>query len=127
MRPLNTVSRSWLIPRMLQLNGQLEPGSVLLIGWGGIPAYFTDFRLVDAWGYNEKKIARMDIPPIATADYRKYNPGHAKKDIDYALSKYQPDFAFFSHGQPDDFWQDRGYEFDNELLGWRKKAMPSGT
>ncbi|WP_176722450.1 hypothetical protein [Candidatus Thiosymbion oneisti] len=126
-RPAYSISHDWVIRKSMELQTLLQPASIVATGLAGVPAYFTDFRMVDLLGYNEKTIAGMDIPPLSRLDFKKYLPGHLKTDIPYILAEYRPDFFFFPPKMPEDFWQSRGYEYRGELKGWHKVTAFSET
>lgn len=70
----------------------LAPDAIVAVMDAGIPAYFSDFRMVDLLGYNDRHIARLDSRvPTQT---RNWSPGHTKWDLDYVLETRPPDLFF---------------------------------
>jgi len=60
--------------------------------WAGMPAYFSDYRLVDMYGYSDAHVARLPAArPIGVNAFQTYRPGHAKWDYDYVLREKPPD------------------------------------
>ncbi|WP_089729781.1 hypothetical protein [Candidatus Thiosymbion oneisti] len=109
-----------IISKSMELQAWLQPASIVATVWAGIPAYFTDFRMVDLLGYNEKTIAGMNA--LLPEDFRNYWPGHRKSDSPYILAKYKPDFFFFVKDDfgTDDLLRSRGYKYEDEIRGWLK-------
>jgi len=63
--------------------------------WAGIPAFFTDYRMVDVLGYNDRYLAHRPGPrPLVPERYWELIPGHTKWDVRYELEQVRPD-AFF--------------------------------
>jgi hypothetical protein len=61
--------------------------------WAGMPGYYTDWRLVDIYGYNERTIARgPDVWNITRANARDWMPGHNKSNLGYTIAAYRPDW-----------------------------------
>ena len=73
----------------------VSPGATVATAWAGIPAFFSDYRMVDLLGYNDRYLARRPSPrPLVPERYWELVPGHAKWDVRYALEEVRPD-AFF--------------------------------
>jgi hypothetical protein len=63
--------------------------------WAGIPAYFSDYRMVDILGYNDRQIARLpSAVPLDRQHWRDYVPGHVKWDAKRLLEEQRPDAIF---------------------------------
>jgi len=63
--------------------------------WAGIPAFFTDYRMVDVLGYNDRYLAHRPSPrPLVPERWWELIPGHTKWDVRYELEQVRPD-AFF--------------------------------
>lgn len=61
--------------------------------WAGMPGYYTDWQLVDIYGYNERTIARgPDVWNITLANARDWMPGHNKSNLRYTIATYRPDW-----------------------------------
>jgi hypothetical protein len=63
--------------------------------WGGIPAYFSTWELVDMLGYNDRWVAHQ--PPsfhLTSKNYRYARPGHLKLGYLHALMAHRPDLVF---------------------------------
>lgn len=75
------------------------PSAVVAVTWAGTPAYFSDFRMVDTLGYNDRHIAREKPARELTEDsFEDYVPGHAKWDYDYLLRERRPDIFLQTWG-----------------------------
>jgi hypothetical protein len=73
----------------------VQPAAVVACAWAGIPAYFTNYKMIDILGYNDRVIARM--PPVVALDddtFDSFWPGHMKWDERRLLTEQRPD-AFF--------------------------------
>lgn len=94
-RPMMVGSHAQVIERLLALERKVAPGARVATFWAGIPGYFSDWRLVDMFGYSDRRVARLpaNLPPGA-AGARAYTPGHAKWSYLYVLRERPPD-AFF--------------------------------
>jgi len=117
IKPPVSNPRGWIIRKSRELQASLQPASIVATFMAGTPVYFTDLRMVDNLGYNEKTIARMDMPPLSTADFKKYIPEHMKMDIHYIVTHYKPDFLFYNldASEMPDFLRSRGYEYNDEF------------
>jgi hypothetical protein len=90
--PYNAENNGAIYGEVRKLQGLLAPGAVVATSWGGIPAFFTDFRMVDLLGYNERHIAHgPPVSPLTIDHFEDFMPGHAKWDFAYVLRRYQPD------------------------------------
>jgi hypothetical protein len=86
--------------RLVSFERLVRPGAVVATAWGGIPAYFTDYRMVDILGYSDRTVARM--PPVVEIDedrYSAFRPGHVKWDEARLLHDQRPDAFFQLWGQ----------------------------
>ncbi len=78
-----------------KLNRVVKPGAAVATAWAGIPAYFTDYRMVDILGYNDRETARHRSRLPEDEDHvENFRPGHDKWDLDRLLNQTRPD-AFF--------------------------------
>jgi arabinofuranosyltransferase len=90
--PYNAENNGAIYGEVRKLQGLLAPGAVVATSWAGIPAYLTDFRMVDLLGYNERHIAHgPPVSPLTIDRFEDFMPGHAKWDFAYVLRRYQPD------------------------------------
>ncbi len=63
--------------------------------WAGIPAYFSNYRMIDILGYNDRTVAHMQpVVPLDEDHFDTFRPGHAKWDEQRLLGEQRPD-AFF--------------------------------
>jgi hypothetical protein len=91
-RPLHVVSHEIVFTDLQHLRRLVAPGAAVASFWAGIPAYFSDYRMVDLLGYNDRRIARQASRVALDEDnYRLYQPGHAKWDTDDLLRVRRPD------------------------------------
>jgi hypothetical protein len=94
-RPLHVLSHIVVYGRLRVLQGVVARDAVVASVWAGLPAYFSDFRMVDLLGYNDRHIARMTSPVLFDGNlWSMYIPGHAKWDNEYVVRRWRPD-AFF--------------------------------
>ncbi len=63
--------------------------ALVAVVWAGIPGYFSNLRLVDALGYNDRRIARQ--PPRVPLQAEALRPGHVKWDWTYVLNRRHVD------------------------------------
>jgi len=101
-RELTLADRPPNIDRHEQVTGMLpgfrrivQPGATVACAWAGIPAYFTDYKMIDILGYNDRVIAKM--PPVVELNddtFRSFWPGHVKWNEQRLLTEQRPD-AFF--------------------------------
>ena len=76
----------------------VPPQATVGTAWAGIPAFFTDYRMVDVLGYNDRYLAHRPGPrPLVPERYWELIPGHTKWDVRYELEQVRPD-AFFQIG-----------------------------
>lgn len=81
--------------QLSRLNGLVRHGATVATAWAGIPAYFTDYRMVDILGYNDRFTARQPSHLAEDEDHiENYRPGHDKWDFVRLLTDVRPD-AFF--------------------------------
>jgi len=79
----------------LRLKAQFPPQTRVSVVWAGIPSYFSDFRMVDSFGYNDRTIATGPWSAEASREQpRQYVPGHMKTNLDFTLREYAPDVFF---------------------------------
>jgi hypothetical protein len=93
--PFEVHARERMLRRVLRLRAIADPGAVVAVVWAGIPAYFSDYRMVDELGYNDRHIAHG--PPameIGGDSWRDFRPGHVKWDYPYVVNTFHPDVVF---------------------------------
>ena len=88
VRPLYTDDHRRLIADLDRARRFLDPNALVATAWAGIPAYFSNFRMADLLGYNDRHIARLE------SKARVWSPGHSKWDYDYVLTELRPDILF---------------------------------
>jgi hypothetical protein len=94
-RPPLTDSHQIVMRQLGRLTRIVKPGAVVATAWAGIPAYFSDYRLVDILGFNDRHVARSPSRLPGDEDHPAlYRPGHDRWDFDYLLEDVRPD-AFF--------------------------------
>lgn len=84
-------SHALVLGRLRALEKLIAPEARVVTYWAGIPAFFGRYRWIDAYGYNDARIARR--PVRAGLGWEEYRPGHVKADAEYLLA-LRPD-AFF--------------------------------
>jgi hypothetical protein len=96
------VDRPPLVDRAEEVVGQLEAfrkavdsHAVVATAWAGIPAYFTDYRMIDILGFSDRRVARLPSQLAIDEDHIDlYTPGHDKWNLHVLLDEERPD-AFF--------------------------------
>ena len=94
-RPPNVERHARVVGLLREFEKLVQPGARVATAWAGIPAYFSDYQMIDILGYNDRVIARM--PPVVALgedDFRFFRPGHLKWDEQRLLRQQRPD-AFF--------------------------------
>jgi len=102
-RPSSVVGNEVVHAQLLALERIAAPGAVVASFWAGIPSYFSDFRMVDLLGYNDRTIAHG--PPaidLNEEQFELYRPGHAKWNTDYVLRERTPDAFLQTWGMTED-------------------------
>ncbi len=84
-----------VVASLLRFQQLVGPGALVGTAWAGIPAYFTDYRMIDILGYNDRAIAHMPaVVEISEDEFELFRPGHVKWDEQRLLKQQRPD-AFF--------------------------------
>jgi hypothetical protein len=84
-----------VVEDLLRFQQLVEPQAVVASAWAGVPAYFTDYRMIDILGYNDRVIARMPaVVEISEDEFELLKPGHVKWSERRLLTEQRPD-AFF--------------------------------
>jgi hypothetical protein len=125
-RPLHADRYAALLDLVHKLQRIAAPAASVAVVWAGTPAYFSDFRLVDTLGYNDRHIAHGK--PAAQLDedsFEDYVPGHVKWDYRYLLDERRPDAVLQLWGDLSTvvpMLRARGYRRSGEL--WIAPASP---
>ena len=94
-RPPVTSRHQGVVARILSFRRLVQPGAVVATAWAGIPAYFSDYKMIDILGYNDRTIAHMrPIMPLDEDHFDTFRPGHTKWNELRLLNEQRPD-AFF--------------------------------
>ena len=94
-RPPMTGRHQRVAGQMAAFKQLIQPGAVVATAWAGIPAYFSDYRMVDILGYNDRTVAHMaPVVPLDEDNFDVFRPGHSKWDEQRLLTVQRPD-AFF--------------------------------
>lgn len=116
-RPLHVEGHERFVRQTLRLRDQglVPPHARVAVVWSGIPAYFSDWRMVDLLGYNDRWVARQPPSiPLTAATWRSFRPGHVKLGYEHALEVHQPDLIFQTWRPDGKDWapelRRRGYE-----------------
>jgi hypothetical protein len=90
--PVLVAGHQWVFNQTRLLERIALPGAVVATVWAGIPAYLTDWKMVDILGYNDVVIARESSTAFLNRkNYRQFQPGHVKWDYEHVLEVHQPD------------------------------------
>jgi len=100
--PVLVVSHHIVFNQTRALQKIALPGAVVASVWAGIPAYLTDWKMVDILGYNDPVVAREEsvMPFIHRESYRYFRPGHVKWDYKHVLQVHHPDAFLQLWGVP---------------------------
>jgi hypothetical protein len=102
-RPFLVTSHHLVAAETFSLKKRFSAGTRVATAWSGIPAYFTDFEMVDVLGYNDPLIARLDpVPQLSLDRFEKIPPGHLKWNLDLTIQSRQPQVLYQTWGYSDD-------------------------
>jgi len=91
-RPTHADEYAKIIRSVRALRRLADPGASVAVTWAGTPAYFSDFRMVDILGYNDRHVARGRPAHRLDEDtFDEFVPGHVKWDYPYLLAERRPD------------------------------------
>jgi arabinofuranosyltransferase len=94
-RPRVVARHQRVVTQLQSFQRIVRPGATVAVAWAGIPAYFTDYKLIDILGYNDRVVARLPpAVPLTEDDYKAFRPGHVKWSQARLLREQRPD-AFF--------------------------------
>jgi hypothetical protein len=110
-RPLHVDGQERFVRQTLRLRerGLVPDHARVAVVWSGIPAYFSDWEMVDLLGYNDRWVARQPPSiPLSAASWRQFRPGHVKLGYEHALDVHRPDLVFQA-------WRPDGVDWAPEL------------
>jgi hypothetical protein len=91
-RPLHVSSYEQILGQLRALQKIADPAAAVAVTDAGIPAYFSDFKMVDELGSNDRHIARGKPALDLDADnFEQFVPGYAKWDMAYVAEEQGPD------------------------------------
>ncbi len=91
-RPMLVGSHAVVIDQLRELQKLVPSDARVATFWAGIPAFFSDFRLVDMFGYSDRYIARLSaVKPLDTDSALEFRPGHMKWNYPYIFVEKRPD------------------------------------
>jgi hypothetical protein len=94
-RPPMTLRHQKVVAQLVAFRRLVKPGAVVATAWAGIPAYFTDYKMIDILGYNDRVIAHSSpVTPLDEDNFDTFRPGHSKWNEQRLLTEQRPD-AFF--------------------------------
>ena len=94
-RPPMTMRHQRVVAQLLAFEKLVKPGAVVATAWAGIPAYFSDYKMIDILGYNDRVVAHMTpVTPLDEDNFDTFRPGHSKWNEQRLLTEQRPD-AFF--------------------------------
>ncbi|MFL6259142.1 MAG: hypothetical protein ACJ76Y_05465 [Thermoanaerobaculia bacterium] len=94
-RPPMTIRHQRVVAQILAFERFVRPGAVVATAWAGIPAYFSNYKMIDILGYNDRVVARMEpAKPLDEDNFDTFRPGHSKWNEQRLLTEQRPD-AFF--------------------------------
>jgi hypothetical protein len=78
-----------------ELESVTAENAVIAVVWAGAPVYYSNRPAIDLLGKNDRRIAKMDPPPLEPGTWNeKFVPGHNKWDFDWSISTLKPDLIF---------------------------------
>jgi hypothetical protein len=91
-RPTHVDKYQEVLRNLRSLQQMADPGAAVAVTWAGITGYFSDFKMVDELGYNDRHIAR-GAPAVELDEdsFDQFVPGHVKWDMAYVLEQQEPD------------------------------------
>jgi hypothetical protein len=93
--PLQLEDHIGHVQATIGLRQWLRPDALLAVVWAGIPSYFSDYRMADLLGYNDRTVAHgpamMQLTPATAGAFQ---PGHMKWNYEYLLGTLKPDLVF---------------------------------
>lgn len=94
-RPPMTLRHQRVVNQIVAFKTLVKPGAVVATAWAGIPAYFSDYKMIDILGYNDRVVAHMTpVTPLDEDNFDLFRPGHSKWSEQRLLTEQRPD-AFF--------------------------------
>jgi len=125
-RPMHADRYAALLGLVRKLGRIAEPAASVAVVWAGTPAYFSDFRMVDTLGYNDRHTAHGNPASHLDEDsFEDYVPGHVKWDYRYLLDERRPDAVLQIWGDKEEvvpMLRSRGYRRIGDL--WIDPASP---
>ncbi|MDY7092612.1 MAG: hypothetical protein SX243_06535 [Acidobacteriota bacterium] len=98
-RPFLVTSHHLVATETLSLKKRFPSGTRVATAWSGIPAYFTDFEMVDVLGYNDPLIAHLDpVPSLSVDTFEKITPGHMKWNLNLTIESRRPQVFYQTWG-----------------------------
>lgn len=119
-RPLHVDGHERFVRQTLRLRkqGLVPEHARVAVVWSGIPAYFSNWEMVDLLGYNDRWVARQPPSiPLSADTWRNFRPGHVKLGYEHALAVHHPDLVFQT-------WRPDGGDWTAELR--RHGYVPRG-
>jgi hypothetical protein len=93
--PLHVNDNAIAVRETLALSRLTTPRIRVALGWAGIPAFFSNWELVDLLGYNDALLAKRPVTrPVSIREPLQLKPGHMKADLDFSLTEGRPDVVF---------------------------------
>ncbi len=94
-RPPMTTRHQRVVGQLLAFEKFVKPGATVATAWAGIPAYFSNYKMIDILGYNDRVIAHsVPVTPLDEDNFDTFRPGHSKWNEQRLLAEQKPD-AFF--------------------------------
>lgn len=94
-RPPMTTRHQRVVGQLLAFEKLVKPGATVATAWAGIPAYFSNYKMIDILGYNDRVIAHsVPVTPLDEDNFDTFRPGHSKWNEQRLLAEQKPD-AFF--------------------------------
>jgi hypothetical protein len=89
--PLLVTGHEMVLSSLVHLQRIVLPGAKVATCWAGIPAFFSDYRMIDIYGYSDRHVARLaSVERLNHRKFEKLWPGHMKWDFDYVFRRLRP-------------------------------------
>ena len=97
--PLHYVYHYYMVEKVNELNKITSQDAVIATVQAGICGYYSQFKLTDIMGYNDKYIAKGPVYfKLTKKNYKEFVPGHVKLNYDYTINKVKPDIIYDTWG-----------------------------
>ncbi|HOY65898.1 MAG TPA: hypothetical protein PLP29_03360 [Candidatus Ozemobacteraceae bacterium] len=95
--PHNVGAHQTILRDTLVLNAAISKTTRVAVTWAGIPAFFSDYQLIDIFGYNDRFLAKSrEARETRFENPSMFQPGHMKFSLHHTFDDLAPDVIYFS-------------------------------